>query len=209
MNKDELIERYKGIKLKHRLLIVAALGMAYPAYEWYDKSDAMLLALEGSRNAREDSRQKNQTFKSKVTGLPAMEEKLAAVRGKLEAAKKLLPEKVEVDKLLTKIGNFEKGIGVVMVSFEPRPQVRPDPTMQYAEIPIEMTVKGHFAKIMTLFDELVHFDELTHLRNVSLVANDVERALAGGKGQKDSKLKDDGIEVTAKATLIAFKNTVQ
>ena len=206
MNKNELIERYRNIKLKHRLLIVALLAILYPLYDWYEQSEVLLANLEGIRLAENDSRQKNQTYKSKVTGLPALEDKLSTVRERLETAKKLLPERVEVDKLLTKVGNFEKSIGVTLISFEPKPQVRPDPNLQYAEIPIEITLKGRFGKIMTLLDELVHFEELTHLRNVTIVGIEPNGAAEAGPVKKEETTKDEGIDVTAKASLVAFKS---
>ena len=204
MTGHEIVERYKELKLKHRLIFVAFLAFGYPVYDWYDRSDVLLTQLEGAKNAQNESKQKNQTYKSKITGLPALEEKLSAVREKLENAKKLLPERVEVDKLLTKMGNFEKSIGVTLVDFEPKPQTRPDPTLQYAEVPIEIKVRGHFAKVMTLFDELVHFEELTHLRRVTM-ESETDKQQNEAPTRRIGKNEDDGVDILAKATLVAFK----
>jgi Tfp pilus assembly protein PilO len=213
ISKEELLDQYKNMKLSHRLFLVAAVAAIYPLYDTYDKHSVVVEQLDALKAEEEATKTKNEGFKAKISGLPALEEKLGAVREKLEKAKKKLPESIEVDKIITKLGTMEKTNSVVLESFEPKTETQPDKELKYTEHSIAITLRAPFNRVMNYFDEIVHFEELTHLRNISMKVvpkQEPDKVITLQDGRELRELpKKTETEITASAELVLFKSMRQ
>jgi Tfp pilus assembly protein PilO len=176
-----------------RLLVLALLAVGVPAFYFMDEAELVAQDFESAEQGKEIAKRKYDKAMEKVKALPALEEKLAGVEKNLEEAKKYLPPKIEFDEVLALTGRFEKEVGVTITRFAPKEEARPNPSIQYAEIPVEVHVKADFVRVMNFFDRLMHTEKIMHLRDVTF-----EPILKEGS--------EPGV-VEAKAMLILYRAT--
>lgn len=198
MDWESLLERYRDIKIAIRLVILAFLAAIYPLYYWVEDEDLLSQKIDESRMEEKITRKKYESYREKVATLTELEEKLSMIEVGLQKAKAYLPDAIALDDLLKDIGMKEKELGVRLVNFEPGQEVRPKADLEYKELPIAISVKADYRKIMQFFDYLVHMKNLTHIREISFKGEPTSLAGGAADGQ------EEGV-VTATASLVLFK----
>lgn len=192
MDFESLVYRYKNLKLVYRILIGLSLAVAIGYYQWSSDGDELEGRMQTAQQDSEAAKNKLEMSKKKAAELPALLQKVADVGVQLERAQQHLPKHVEFDDVLAKLGGMEKELNVKMMHFQPKAEVQPNPTLNYKEIPVELTLKSDFSRIMSFYDRIVHLDQLTHIREIAFKAETGESETPG--------------TVTATASLILFKS---
>jgi type IV pilus assembly protein PilO len=83
-----------------------------------------------------------------------------------------LPNKREIPDLLKAISNKARESGLEILLFRPRAENYQD---FYAEVPVDITVKGSFHSVVSFFDDVGRLDRLVNINNIgfkSKVAGD-------------------------------------
>lgn len=192
MEIEELVERYRNTNSIVRSVMLVVAATVIPLFVLFDDGATLNEELETTRQSHEAIKTKVDRAVRNTAELPQLEQKLAGIELGLDRARRFLPKSIEFDEILAQTGLYEKEFGVQVVHFVPGAEVRPNTEMRYVEVPVEITVRAEFGKVMQFFDRLVHMDKLTHLRDVSF-----EQA-KDGKGEQG--------EVLAKASLILFRD---
>jgi type IV pilus assembly protein PilO len=81
----------------------------------------------------------------------------------LKRALAQLPEKGEIPDLLSNISAKAQQAGLDIVLFRPRAESFQD---FYAEVPVDITVKGNFHNTVSFFDEVGRLDRLVNINNI-------------------------------------------
>lgn len=191
MDMDELTDRYRNANFVVRLILVLVTAAIVPAFIVWDEAPGLQEELENAEAAHAAMKAKLAKAERDKAGLPALEQRLRTVESGLDRARKILPKSIEFDQILSATGLYEKETGVRLVRFAPGEEIQPDPAIRYAEIPVEITVRADFGRVMQFLDRLVHMEKLTHLRNISF--------------ETSTDKAEPGI-VTAKASLILFRD---
>ncbi|MGE0172999.1 MAG: type 4a pilus biogenesis protein PilO [Oligoflexales bacterium] len=193
MDQYILIDRVRNTGLFTRLVVLAVLAIGAPLMFFMDEAQLVSEEFEAAQQTKEVAKKKYDKFTEKIKALPALEEKLASVEKNLNEAKKYLPASIEFDEVLALTGRFEKEVGVSVTRFAPKEELRPNPQIQYAEVPVEIVVRADFIRVMNFFDRLTHTEKIMHLRDIIFEPVKSESAEPG--------------TVEAKAQLILFRAT--
>ena len=213
MDLDILLDNYKNSSIRKRLIFCIIVGLLPSIYTLINDYDELLLEKESAVEATEISRLKYDKNKKKVASLSDLESKVNAIETGLNKAKRLLPNEISMDKILSALGQMERDLEVKLKSFTPAEKFEDNSALGYSSIPVKLSLEGDFSETMKYLDQLVHMDSLTHLRNISF-SNGNEETKEGGDGndqgqvteeKKDDTKYDEENRVVSSVDLIIYK----
>ncbi|OGP53470.1 MAG: hypothetical protein A2X89_02135, partial [Deltaproteobacteria bacterium GWD2_55_8] len=123
-----------------------------------DEISKLTQEVESQRNERDKK-------KKEAANIPKLKEQMARLDGRLKEAVAQLPDRKEIPDLLSSISNKVKESGLDILIFRPRAE-----NIQefYAEIPVDIVVRGGFHNVATFFDEVGRFNRLVNIANIEL-----------------------------------------
>lgn len=196
MDVKELIERYKAMPVRNRMLSVAGAGLLMPAYSYINDLpplEEQLVAVQGEQS---EAQRKFEKVEQERKNLPKLEEELKFVEGQLTKAKALLPERIQIEDILQKTASLAKETNVKLRDFTPGAEQEIVGDYRYAEVPVALSISGSFVNIMGFYDRLVHLGSNVRLRGLTFTP---QRVLAGS-----GSIAPD---VEAKVTMVYFRST--
>jgi type IV pilus assembly protein PilO len=174
-----MLERILALPFNQRLLVYS--GAAVLIVLLY----AFLLYLPRSTQISE-KREKIQALeqeKAKLQALVKDQDKTKAdmqeVEGRFNQAKAQLPEQKEIPELLKQVSNLGQDSGLEVVLFRQKAEVLKD---LYAEVPVEMSVRGGYHEIALFFDKVRALDRIVNISDTGIK----NPQLAGGQMQVDA-----------------------
>jgi type IV pilus assembly protein PilO len=93
------------------------------------------------------------------------EAEILQVEGRFNEVKAQLPEQKEIPELLRQVSNLGRDSGLEVTLFRQKPEILYD---LYAEVPVEMAVRGGYHQIALLFDKVRHLDRIVNVSDLSL-----------------------------------------
>lgn len=111
----------------------------------------------------------------------------AKLREELELAMAQLPTSKEIPSLLANVSNLGKEAGLEFLLFRPAPEVSRE---FYAEIPVEIKVKGTYNEVAIFFDKVGKLPRIVNISGVSM---------------EGAKEVSDRWEITTSCTATTFK----
>jgi type IV pilus assembly protein PilO len=87
------------------------------------------------------------------------------VEGEFNKAKAQLPEQKEIPELLKQVSNLGQDSGLSVTLFRQKPEVLQD---LYAEVPVEMSVRGGYHQIALFFDKVRRLDRIVNISDTSM-----------------------------------------
>lgn len=115
--------------------------------------------LEKGLNAAKRAARQQKKFQNKM--------KAAQVR--FDLAKKALPEKKDIPRLLADISSSGKDAGLEFLLFKPLPEA---PKEFFAEIPIQMNVSGPFHNVAVFFDKISKLSRIVNIKALAMTSVD-------------------------------------
>ncbi len=160
---QELLNRILDLPQQQKLaalggLILLILGLDY--FFVYspnaDQISKLTQEIENSRNERDKK-------KKEVANIPKLKQQMAELDGRLKEAVAQLPDRKEIPDLLSTISSKVKEAGLDILVFRPRAE-----NLQefYAEIPVDIVVRGGFHNVVTFFDEVGRMSRLVNISNI-------------------------------------------
>ena len=186
---ENILERSKleqiGI-LAATILLISAL---YYSFIYSSRSDEVAKLADSVEIARNEKTVKTQ----KAANLTRLQRDLRQLDMELKKAVAQLPNQKQIADLLTNISAKAQQSGLDVLLFRPRPE-----TFQefYAEVPVDITVKGNFYNTVSFFDEVGRLNRLVNIDNI---------------GFKNPTVGGDNIilETTSVATAFRFLNDAE
>lgn len=166
MDLEDLVDKYKAIKIKYRILILTVVSVLPPLYYSSEESADLTNILISRQDERARKQERLDEMKGKAAQLPAFQNQINEITSELNKARKILPDTIQIDKILSKLGQFERETGVQITKFEPMGNVFQNSSLSYSEFPVQLTLKATFTEIMIFFDRILHMETLTHLRSI-------------------------------------------
>ncbi len=153
LSKPQRIGIYAGT-----LVVLLALSiwlMFWPKYGQIDRLNGELASVEAElakakKNARELNEWRN---------------KMKQKESQYKSVMRALPEKEEIPTLLAGISQAGKDAGLEFVLFQPKKEAAKG---FYAEIPVEMSIKGGYHQIAVFFDRVANLPRIVNLRRVKM-----------------------------------------
>jgi type IV pilus assembly protein PilO len=156
---DKILDRSKGQKIAILAVIVVLLAALYFSFLFDPRSKEIAKLAEEVEIARNERDKKAQ----QAANLPRLQKDLSELEIKLKKAVAQLPNKKEMDELLRTIATKAQESGLEVLLFRPRGENYQD---FYAEIPVEITVKGNFHDAISFFDEVGRLNRLINIDNI-------------------------------------------
>jgi type IV pilus assembly protein PilO len=99
----------------------------------------------------------------KAASLPRLRQELARLDLELKKAVAQLPDRKEVADLLGSISSKAQSAGLEVLAFRPRAESFQE---FYAEVPVDLTVKGNYHEMIDFFDNVGRLDRLINIDNI-------------------------------------------
>ncbi len=156
---DNILERSKAQKFAILGVIIILLAALYYSFLYSPQADEIAKLADSVEIARNEKSLKAQ----KAANLAGLRRDLQQLDAELKKAVAQLPEKREIPDLLTNISTKAQQSGLDILVFRPRAENYQD---FYAEIPVDITVKGNFHNTVSFFDEVGRMNRLVNIDNI-------------------------------------------
>jgi type IV pilus assembly protein PilO len=140
------------------ILFLLILGYFYV----YLPSDDKLVRLAEELGSVRADRDKKRALSA---NLPKLQKDLQEWDSKLKAAVAQLPDRKEIPDLLSSLSTKARESGLEILLFRPRAENFQE---FYAEIPVDIVVRGGFFNAVTFFDEVGKLNRLVNIDNIDL-----------------------------------------
>jgi type IV pilus assembly protein PilO len=159
-------DKIQKLELWHRIAIGVALILMpcailtwlefYPNYEEICKLEENLQGLE----------KQLATSKLNAAELEKFQVKFREAEKDFRVAMRALPERSEIPKLLSGVSTSSRDIGVELLSFVPSPtEVKKE---FYAELPMEIKIRGRYHDLMTFFDRVARLSRIINIEKMTI-----------------------------------------
>ena len=156
---DAILERSTAQKIAILAVTVILMVALYYSFLFAPKSDEIAKLADSVEIARNEKTVKTQ----KAANLSRLRQDLQRLDAELKKAIAQLPEKREIPELLSSISSKAQQSGLDVLLFRPRAESYQE---FYAEVPVDITVKGNFHNTVSFFDEVGRMDRLVNLDNI-------------------------------------------
>lgn len=156
---NPILVRPVGQKIAILFTVVILLAALYFSFLFQPRWDAIAKLQDGLEIARNEKAIKQQ----KASNLPKLQRDLQEWSSKLKEAVAQLPDSKEIPELLSNVSSKAREAGLEILLFRPRPEIFRD---FYAEIPVDIVVRGGFHNAVTFFDEVGKLNRLVNIDNI-------------------------------------------
>ena len=156
---SKILERPRPQKLAILLGVLLLLIVVDYLYVYVPNGEQVSRLNEEIGNVRSD-RDRKRTI---AANMPKLQRDLREWEIKLKAAVSQLPDSREIPELRSNISTKARESGLEIVLFRPRPENRRD---FYAEIPVDIVVRGGFYSAVGFFDEVGKLNRLVNIDNI-------------------------------------------
>jgi type IV pilus assembly protein PilO len=140
------------------VIFLLIIGYFYVYLPGDDKVTKLAEEITGVRGDRDRK-------KALSANLPKLQKELQEWDAKLRAAVAQLPDRKEIPDLLSSLSTKAREAGLEILLFRPRAENFQE---FYAEIPVDIVVRGGFFNAVTFFDEVGKLNRLVNIDNIDL-----------------------------------------
>lgn len=152
--------------LPTKLAALALLFVAIVAAGWWFDWRGGMEALETAKKKETELRQVFTTKKNQAINLDAYKQQLADIEQAFGALLKQLPNKQEMDALITDVNQAGLGRGLQFDLFKPETETVSE---FYAETPIKVKVTGGYHDIASFVSDVSKLSRIVTLQNIALM----------------------------------------
>ena len=173
-----MLDDFFDLRLQTRLLVyglalallagVYLFGVHFPQADQIARHHTQLAALRAERHRLQTQVAQDRTIRDNV----------AATERLLTALRTRLPDHTQTAQLLRQVANLGQAAGLEVVLFRQQPEVK---KTVYAEIPVEMSVRGGYHQTALFFDRVRQLERIVHIGSLSMKKPDQEPVGAGGQ----------------------------
>ena len=156
---DKILDRPKIEKIAILAVAVILLVALCYSFLYGPQSDETAKLADSVEIARNEKTVKQR----KAVNLPRLQKELRELDAKLREAVAQLPNKRQMSDILSSISTKAQESGLDVVLFRPRAENYQD---FYAEVPVDITVKGNFRNAVNFFDEVGRLKRLINIDNI-------------------------------------------
>ena len=181
---EKILDRPKSQKLGILIGLIILISAGFYSILYSPQAEEV-----AKLNENIEAAQNERSIKQKrAANLPKLQKELGELDARLKEAVAQLPSKKEIADLLTSIATKAQESGLDINLFRPRPENYKE---FYAEIPVEINIKGTFHNVIMFFDGVRQLTRLVNIDNV---------------GFKNPKIAGDQVmlEFTTTATTYRF-----
>ncbi len=174
---DQIAKLPSGVRIGIIAAIAALMGVGYYVGVYQDASDR----LTRLRTQELELQRKLSEVRSIAANIDEFREEIADLELQLSKVLRQLPDKKEIEVLLTDISNLGKTAGIEIKSFQRRDEIEHG---FYAEVPISIEIEGRYHDIARFFDLLAGLPRIVNMGslNVKVASENFESTRLKVKG---------------------------
>jgi type IV pilus assembly protein PilO len=162
---NELLDRILALPRQRKMgvlagLVVALLALGY--FLLYSPQAVKIAQLSDNIENVEKERNKKRKL---AANLPKLQQQLQQLDGSLKLAIAQLPDRKEIPDLLSNISTKAREARLEILIFRPRGENFQE---FYAEIPVDIVVRGGFHELVAFFDEVARLNRLVNIHNIEI-----------------------------------------
>jgi type IV pilus assembly protein PilO len=156
---DKILELPKFQKTAILVVVIILAVALYYSFLHVPLGDQIAKLADSVEIAKNEKLAKSQ----KAASLLRLRQDLARLDLELKKAVAQLPDRKEVADLLGSISNKAQSAGLEILTFRPRAESFRE---FYAEVPVDITVKGNYHEMIDFFDNVGRLDRLINIDNI-------------------------------------------
>lgn len=175
------LEQVARLPRAARHAILAGVAILAGAGYFFGVHQDLDVELQGLRARELELQRKLSEVRSVAANISAFEEEIGELEVELRVALRQLPNKKQIEVLLTDISNLGKTAGIEMKSFSRKPEKVHD---FYAEVPIAITLEGEYHDVARFFDLMSKLPRIVNMGSLDMKvgSEDSERTLVKVSG---------------------------
>jgi len=165
------MERLEGIPSLYRWLAIPGFVVLLAALYWYflyQPYTEEMAALQESITSKRQTVEKHQQIAAK---LETFKTQVSELEARLRTLLRELPESREIPGMIRQISDVGVRTGLQINLIKPLPEQRKE---FYAEIPIQVRVKGQYHAVGRFFDDLAHLERVISVDGIQIEATSQE-----------------------------------
>lgn len=156
---DKILELPKFQRIAILAVVIILAAALYYSFLHVPLGDQIAKLADSVEIAKNEKLAKSQ----KAASLPRLRQDLARLDLELKKAVAQLPDRKEVADLLSSISARAQSAGLDVLVFRPRAETLQE---HYAEVPVDITVKGNYHEMIDFFDHVGRLDRLINIDNI-------------------------------------------
>lgn len=167
----EFMERLEAIPPLYRWLAIPSMVVLLGALYWYFLYQPYAEEMQSLQERIESRRQTVEKHTQVAAKLDVFKTQVSELEARLHVLLRELPESREIPGLIRQISDLGVRTGLQINLIKPQPEQKKE---YYAEIPIQVRVKGQYHAIGRFFDDLARLERIVSVDGVQLEANNQE-----------------------------------
>ena len=183
----EFIDRILGLPRQQKIGFLASLILILLALDYTFLYSDRSLRISNLSDQVSSLRSERDKKKALVADPEKLREEHKQLEGRLKEALAQLPERKEIPDLLSSISTKAREAGLDILLFRPRAENFQE---FYAEIPVDILLRGGFHNLVTFFDEVGRLTRLVNINNIEI---------------RNPKVNDDQVLMDASSLATTFR----
>ena len=162
---QQLVDRFFELEGRQRLVVgVAAVLVVLGGY-WYGVYSGRRTELANLRGTVEDLRAQRDQKSKLIANLSATRDAVRELTAEVRRAEVRLPDRKEIPDLLSSVSSAVRESGLEIMLFRQKAERYHE---FYAEVPVEILVRGDYHQVATFFDRVSQLDRIVNVGDISI-----------------------------------------
>jgi type IV pilus assembly protein PilO len=162
---NDLLEKFFELETRQRMLVGAGLIVLVFGVYWYFVLSGRRAETASIAAKVVDLRDQRASKQKLVANMGQLQETVRELGAQLKQAEAQLPDSKEIPDLLSNISSAGRDSGLEMISFRQKAEQLKD---FYAEVPVEVAVRGNYHQVATFFDRVGTLDRIVNVGDIAI-----------------------------------------
>ncbi len=162
---NEILDRILGLPRQKKLGLLAGVILVLLVFFYLSVYSTYAIRIADLQQSVISARAERDKKQALVDNLPQLRQQLALLEGRFKEAVAQLPDRKEIAEVLTNVSNKAREAGLEILLFRPRAE---NPQDFYAEIPVDVVVRGGFHNVVSFFDEVGRLNRPVNINNIEM-----------------------------------------
>ena len=162
---NDILDRLWALTPQMRLGVYIGAALLLAVAYWNFLYAPMSSELYEKRSRLQELETQHAKKTSMIAQLESLKQEVKELDAKLREAIAQLPDQKEIPDLLSTVSSLAREAGLDILVFRQRPEVLQD---FYAEVPVEMQMKGTYAQLTEFYDRVGALNRIVNVKDISM-----------------------------------------
>jgi type IV pilus assembly protein PilO len=168
---NDLIEQFFELEDRQRWLVCGLAVLLLAGAYWYFVYSGRRIEMKETLVKITDLRDQRDHKQKLISSLDAVRKAVRELQGQVHEAEVRLPDSKEIPDLLSTVSSAGRESGLEILLFRQKPERFQD---FYAEVPVDVLVRGNYHQVATFFDRVGQLDRIVNVSDISMKEPKIE-----------------------------------